>query len=44
MVVKDKHFKSKTLGIDNSITTINHRILDVLTKTGKRLDFLTISR
>ena len=34
----------KTLGINKSIITINHRILDILTKTGKQLDFLNIDR
>ena len=32
----------KTSGINNTIIVINHRILDILTKTRKKLDFLNI--
>ena len=32
------------VGINNSIIIINHKIIVVLTKTGKRLVFLNIKR
>ena len=35
---------NRILGINNGVITINNRILDILMKTGKRLDFLNIDR